>query len=274
MTSKIEQQIKTQIYIIEQNKKKNKFSSTCVQCKLNVVTPFDFKCVLINVKHNANVNNILPVCNTCHSKSQHTQNKTTIYKAAQKIAYEKYYGASHIKCFCCQNTDITPFEYVCGHVKPKSQGGEYTVENLKPICALCNGSMGVQNMFDFMKTYLCIDVNDHTHNKLINIIPTQQMIIDDVCKYKEKSKYKNYILIKLQKLSRTPHIQNRINVMTKYVSDNSWTAHDLLTDENYLRIQIKNNHGDACEYKLKHLNHDIKYGYVKFVELKITQTHD
>jgi hypothetical protein len=268
MTSKSEEKIKIKIYMIEQNKTTNAFSSTCIQCKLNYVTPFDFKCVLIDVKNNANADNILPVCDTCHSKSQNTKYKTTIYKITQRIAYEKYYGRSHIQCFCCRHANITPFEYVCGHIKPKSHGGEYAVNNLRPICSLCNGSMGVQNMFHFMKTYLCIDACDDINDKIIiDNVREQQIIINDVCEHKEKSKYINYVLVKLNKSSRTIHIKNRINMVIKYVDDNSWTICDLLTNENYLKINIKNNRDFTCGYKLKNLNHDVKYGYIKFVKL-------
>lgn len=41
----------------------------------------------------------------------------------------------------CKNT-ITPFTFEVGHNKPESKGGKTVLENLLPICAQCNRSMG------------------------------------------------------------------------------------------------------------------------------------
>jgi 5-methylcytosine-specific restriction endonuclease McrA len=41
----------------------------------------------------------------------------------------------------CKNR-ITVFDFQCGHDIPESKGGATTIQNLKPICARCNLSMG------------------------------------------------------------------------------------------------------------------------------------
>lgn len=47
------------------------------------------------------------------------------------------------KCFVkwCR-CKITPFTFEAGHNIPESKGGETNIENLRPICASCNKSMG------------------------------------------------------------------------------------------------------------------------------------
>jgi hypothetical protein len=55
------------------------------------------------------------------------------------------------KCLCCNLNDITQFEFHSAHIIPKSKGGNSTIENLRPICSLCNLSMGDKNMIDFME---------------------------------------------------------------------------------------------------------------------------
>lgn len=55
------------------------------------------------------------------------------------------------KCFCCSLNDITQFEFHCGHIVAKSNGGDFSIENLRPICSKCNLSMGNENMIEFMK---------------------------------------------------------------------------------------------------------------------------
>ena len=64
---------------------------------------------------------------------------------------EKKYGVT--KCVCCNYQEIRQIEFHCGHIIAEVNGGETTVENLKPICAQCNLSMGSMNMNEFIKKY-------------------------------------------------------------------------------------------------------------------------
>jgi 5-methylcytosine-specific restriction endonuclease McrA len=41
----------------------------------------------------------------------------------------------------CRNR-INAFDYECGHNIPESRGGKTSIDNLIPICARCNRSMG------------------------------------------------------------------------------------------------------------------------------------
>jgi 5-methylcytosine-specific restriction endonuclease McrA len=40
--------------------------------------------------------------------------------------------------------------FVVGHIVSIKNGGETSLENLLPICTLCNSSMGTMNMDDFI----------------------------------------------------------------------------------------------------------------------------
>jgi len=55
------------------------------------------------------------------------------------------------KCWCCGKRDITSRDFVAGHVIPECDGGTIDVTNLRPICAMCNGSMGSKNMISWRK---------------------------------------------------------------------------------------------------------------------------
>ena len=48
---------------------------------------------------------------------------------------------------------ISFVNFDCGHIKSERFGGSNTLDNLKPICRLCNNSMGTTNMNEFMKEY-------------------------------------------------------------------------------------------------------------------------
>jgi len=91
------------------------------------------------------------------SKSQEViKQKSTRKKAIPKVIREKVwrtYMGDHSgkgKCFCCNHTELTSFQFECGHVISEYNGGDVNIENLRPICSLCNKSMGKINMIDYM----------------------------------------------------------------------------------------------------------------------------
>jgi len=59
-----------------------------------------------------------------------------------------------ILCPCCETSYINPHEFDCGHIISFKNGGETCASNLRPICGLCNGSMGSMNWDEFKKTKL------------------------------------------------------------------------------------------------------------------------
>ena len=52
-------------------------------------------------------------------------------------------------CFVCK-TEIDSKKFVCGHVLAESNGGETTLENLRPICSDCNLGMSTMHMKEYM----------------------------------------------------------------------------------------------------------------------------
>ena len=88
-------------------------------------------------------------------KKKNRNRKKTIPKSVKENVWNKYIGESigKSKCLCCKSNDIKQLSFEAGHVIPECKGGLCTVENLRPICKSCNGSMGSINMNDFMKQY-------------------------------------------------------------------------------------------------------------------------
>lgn len=58
----------------------------------------------------------------------------------------KQYDAKCIIKWC--RSVITPFTFEVGHNIPESRGGSTTLENLRPICGVCNKSMGNRYTID------------------------------------------------------------------------------------------------------------------------------
>lgn len=77
-----------------------------------------------------------------------------IPQTVRNSVWLKYIGEYYNgKCFCCNLETISKGNYECGHIVSKKNGGDITLENLRPICSLCNRSMGTQNMIKFMEKY-------------------------------------------------------------------------------------------------------------------------
>jgi 5-methylcytosine-specific restriction endonuclease McrA len=57
------------------------------------------------------------------------------------------------KCICCKRVTIRQTEFEVGHVLSEVHGGTLEINNLRPICSVCNKSMGTRNMIDFVKQY-------------------------------------------------------------------------------------------------------------------------
>lgn len=66
------------------------------------------------------------------------------------------YIGSHIaehKCICCKRVTIKQTDFEVGHVISEAMGGTLEINNLRPICSVCNKSMGSRNMIDYVKQY-------------------------------------------------------------------------------------------------------------------------
>lgn len=77
--------------------------------------------------------------------------KASISKSLRQLVWNRYIGARYGigKCWCCRSTLINAFSFECGHVISEADGGETNLQNLRPICSLCNRSMGTKNMMTF-----------------------------------------------------------------------------------------------------------------------------
>lgn len=86
--------------------------------------------------------------------------KLQIPNALKVACWNKYVGEDVGKtdCMCCKSNKILQHTFHCGHIIPESMGGELTLENLRPICSVCNYSMRTTNMRDFAKSKFNVDL--------------------------------------------------------------------------------------------------------------------
>lgn len=93
--------------------------------------------------------------------------RKSIPKTVKSDTWNKYIGKEKGigKCECCSKEIDSKF-FECGHVKSSKDGGEETVENLRPICGECNKSMGTENLYEFKKKHYPIKKEPKTYFQL------------------------------------------------------------------------------------------------------------
>jgi len=74
-------------------------------------------------------------------------------KSVKEALWKKYFGTKQTgKCYVCGKT-ITFFDFEAGHNKPRSRGGTWNINNLRPICRSCNLSMGTMSIETYKRRY-------------------------------------------------------------------------------------------------------------------------
>lgn len=104
------------------------------------------------------VKNSYTHCYDCNKKDdsdiETIYKKEPICKTARNVLWYIHYGdVRTAKCKCCLVEDISLSCYHVGHVIAEANGGKTSMENLLPMCMLCNTSIGKQNVNDFIKKW-------------------------------------------------------------------------------------------------------------------------
>lgn len=80
--------------------------------------------------------------------------KQTISKTTKAKVWENSLGLlGSALCTVCNINTITPFTFQCGHIISEKNGGSATAKNLRPICGMCNLSMGSNNWDDYISQH-------------------------------------------------------------------------------------------------------------------------
>lgn len=80
--------------------------------------------------------------------------KKTIPKVVKEKVWTNIMGNKGSgKCFVCNHTNITAFQFTCGHIIAEINGGTLDIDNLRPICSECNSRMGTRNLYEYKNEY-------------------------------------------------------------------------------------------------------------------------
>ena len=107
--------------------------------------------------------------NTKISKKNTKKNKTKISKPFRFTLWNTHIGKSigEVKCIVCMQNSINMMNFECGHINPESKGGELSVENMLPICTLCNRSMGSTHMAKYVESQFPQNLHNFYKKKYI-----------------------------------------------------------------------------------------------------------
>jgi hypothetical protein len=81
--------------------------------------------------------------------------KEPIPAAIKTLVWNKWMGEKVAEggCYACRVTSISMRHFHTGHVVSEKHGGKCTIDNLRPVCANCNLSMGTLNMNEYIEKF-------------------------------------------------------------------------------------------------------------------------
>ena len=88
-------------------------------------------------------------------KKNHGMRKKYIPKSLRIAVWNRYIGEEIGCTICpvCKTNKISQLNFHCGHVIAEAKGGPTNIDNLRPVCAQCNLSMGKKNLMAFKEMY-------------------------------------------------------------------------------------------------------------------------
>ena len=88
------------------------------------------------------------------SEAETPYKKETIPKCVRNALWINYFKESRTGlCQCCKREVISIGNFHAGHIIAEANGGRTALDNLVPICMLCNTSSGKMNMQAFIEKY-------------------------------------------------------------------------------------------------------------------------
>jgi len=114
--------------------------------------------------------------------------KAKIPATVKNIIWKKYMGNGiEGLCPCCKTEIISALNFHAGHIIPECQGGPTTVDNLIPLCPLCNTSMARRDYYSFTEKWNLAKLSkDHSIGEPI---PEEYYIADHYRRMSKRSMF-------------------------------------------------------------------------------------
>ncbi|MGC9309466.1 MAG: HNH endonuclease [Candidatus Nanoarchaeia archaeon] len=80
--------------------------------------------------------------------------RKSIPKSLKFAVWERYFGEKlRGRCLCCGVQEISRDDCEMCHIISVANGGDTTIDNLKPGCKTCNRSMGTMDFDEYKRRY-------------------------------------------------------------------------------------------------------------------------
>jgi hypothetical protein len=166
-------------------------------------------------------------------------------------------------CFCCNTETISTANFQCGHIISEKEGGKLTINNLRPVCGLCNKSMGTQNMENFMTKH---EFEKNKNWNGVKIVLEKENTINTINTTKNSQNYDTLDIKELQFLSKVLDIKGKAkNKITEYLLEKDFCYDKFYSD------YIDNLTNDKLKILCKYLKLTIKKTKEKTKEMLLNQ---
>ncbi len=199
--------------------------------------------------------------------------KKSIPKKIKQLVWNNYIGEANGTglCNCCNKTTISQMSFHCGHIISEFNGGGITINNLKPICQLCNGSMGTKNMDEFIREH---GLGIVVHNNVVannSIVVDNDVLNDNII---VNNDIKKIPVKKVDKNKTKTNINNKKNNISKH-DNNTTQSFNGNNNLNYAHPPTSNFDNFLCDlehaYRVKNNNSS---NYVLPLDYGKQQLHD
>ena len=118
----------------------------CQKCNINKIKNSYQQCYTCNIKDNTASEQDL--------EKEITHAREPIPKCVRNALWINFFkNQREGKCKCCLRETISIGNFHAGHIKAHANGGSTTLDNLVPICMLCNTSIGKHDLNEFIIKY-------------------------------------------------------------------------------------------------------------------------
>lgn len=155
-----------------------------------------------------------------------------IPKAVKESVWKKYISNTELngKCFVGCGTEIQINNFEIGHVISVSKGGDNKIVNLRPVCSLCNKSMGSANLNTFIQKFGFKDNSNYDDEININnkqILTLNKSLTRNKNKLESQFEKNNNLKCELDQLNEQ---LNKLQIEIKIKTDELDKNYTYLTD--------------------------------------------
>ncbi len=116
----------------------------CPKCNINKEKKFYQQCYLCNLNDDT----------VSEPDNEKEIKREPIPKCVRNALWINFFqNQREGKCQCCLRETISIGNFHAGHIKAHINGGSISLDNLVPICMLCNLSIGKHDLNEFITKY-------------------------------------------------------------------------------------------------------------------------